>query len=162
MRTFIAIVVLLLATSLGFACSDESSQRETDIRASLREFTAAINSENYDAAYAKFSNWCRQSIPSDKFTENWESTMESGAAQLEFIDVEILPRKDDLPQTDDMLKVKTTFQLTKVEGTVEFGQEKESDPLIEWMVKEDGEWHIHDKVCELLGPKPGAAPSPTP
>ncbi len=59
-----------------------------------------------------------------------------------------------------MFQVKTTFQLTKGGGTVQFGSE--SDPLVEWMVNEDGEWHIHDKVCELLSPKPGATPSPTP
>ena len=154
MRIFIAIVVLLLATGLGSACSDKTPPEENEIRTSLNEFTAALNSENYEAAYAKFSNWCRHSKPLEKFTEEWESTMESGAAKLELTDVKIVS------QTDDMFRVKTTFQLIKAEGTVMLGSE--SDPLIEWMVKEDGEWHIHDKICERISPAPEATPSPTP
>jgi hypothetical protein len=154
-RIFIAIVVLLLATGLGSACSDKTPPEEDEIRTSLNEFTAALNSGNYEAAYAKFSDWCRHNIPLDKFTEEWKATMESGAAKLELTDVEIVS------QTDDIFQVKTAFQLTKGGGTVQFGSE--TDPLVEWMVNEDGEWHIHDKVCELLSPEPEeATPSPTP
>jgi hypothetical protein len=153
-RIFIAIVVLLLATGLASACGDKTPSEENEIRTSLNEFAAALNSENYDAAYAKFSNWCRHSIPQEKFTEEWESTMESGAAKLELTDVEIVS------EAGDTYRVKTAFQLTKGGGTVTFGSE--SDPLVEWIVNEDGEWHIHDKVCELLGPRPGATPTPSP
>ena len=158
MRTFIAIVVLLLATGLASACSDKSSQREDQIRTSLNQFTAALNSENYEAAYAKYSDWCRHRIPLEKFTETWKSVF--GSAKLELTDVEIVPQTDDTSQTDDMFRVKTAFQLTRNGITKTWGSE--SDPYIEFMVREDGEWHIHDKVCELLGPKPGATPSPTP
>lgn len=154
MRVYIAIVVMLLATALASACGDKSSSKENEIRTSLNEFTAAINSENYEAAYAKYSDWCRGNIPIEKLTENWKSQFGSGTVQLELTDVEVVS------ESGDTYEVNTTFELTRDGETIVWG--KESDPYIEFMVREDGEWHIHDKLCELLGPKPGAAPSPTP
>jgi hypothetical protein len=153
-RIFIAIVVLLLATGLTSACGDKTPPEENEIRTSLNELTAAINSEDYEAAYAKYSNWCRQNIPIEKLIEHWKSNFGSGATRLELTDVEIVSSSGDMYQVD------TTFQVTRDGATTEWG--KESDPYIQFMVQEGGEWHIHDKLCELLGPEPGATPSPLP
>jgi len=153
-RILIAIIVLLLAAGMASACGDKTPSEENDIRTSLNEFTAAINSENYAAAYAKYSDWCRGNIPLEKLTENWESQFGSGVVELKLTDVKVVSK------SGDMYEVDTTFELTRDGSTIVWG--KESDPYIEFMVQEGGEWHIHDKLCELLGPRPGAIPSPTP
>ena len=127
------------------------------MRTAVQAFTAALNAGNYEEAYGMFSNQCRQHPPSDQeqFAKQWKDILspETGAkAQLVFIDLEVVSEKNG------MYNVKTTFELTRGGATYSFGSE--SDPFIEWMVNEDGEWRIHDTLCESV-PLPSSG-SPTP
>ena len=128
------------------------------MRTAVQAFTAALNAGNYDEAYGMFSNQCRQGPSGDQeqFATKWKDILTpetGGKGTLTFIDLKVVS------QEDDVYKVTTTFELTRGGSTYSFGSE--SDPFIEWMVKEEGEWRIHDKVCERLPSPPSGSPTPS-
>jgi len=121
-------------------------------------FTTALNTGKYAAAYGMFSNRCRQGALGDEeqFAKQWKDLLSpetGGQGKLAFIDLKVVS------QEDGVYKVETTFELTRDGTTYSFGSE--SDPFVEWMVKEDGEWRIHDKVCESAPPPPTGSPTPS-
>jgi hypothetical protein len=153
--TFAAVLILPIV--LASACGGKDSPDEAGMSATVQAFTAALNAGNYEEAYGMFSNQCRQHPPSDQeqFAKQWKDILspETGdKAELAFINLKVVSHEND------MYNVKTTFELTRGGTTYSFGSE--SDPFIEWMVKEEGEWRIHDKVCEIV-PLPSSG-SPTP
>ena len=150
--------VLILPIVLMSACGEKSSSQEPEMRAAVQAFTAALNAGNYDEAYGMFSNQCRQGPSEDQgqFATKWKDllTPETGTkGTLTFIDLKVVS------QEDDVYKVTTTFELNQGGRTYSFGSE--SDPFIEWMVKEEGEWRIHDKACERLPSPPSGSPTPS-
>lgn len=152
MRTLIVTFALALTLLGAIACgSDEKSPEEGEIRAALDSFTAELNSGDFDSISTFYSKWCRSRIPPDRLAEEWEKVLGTNAL-LRLTDVEIEA------QDGDYFHIHTEFELDRGPDTVRLGTKEDS--LIEWMVKEDGQWHIHDKVCELLGPGPAPA-SPT-
>jgi hypothetical protein len=154
MRVLAVATFLVLATVLTSACSGKGSPEKDEMRAALNEWTAALNSGNYEAAYAKFSNLCRQNLPLSNFTENWKAVAGPGTGTLELTNLEIVS------ETAGVFQIKTAFELTRNGSTVSFGSE--SDPLVESMVKEDGAWRIYDRVCERLPPPQGETATPLP
>jgi hypothetical protein len=150
--------VLILPIVLASACGEKSSPEEREMHDAVYRFTTALNAGNYAEAYGMFSNQCRQGPSGDQeqFAKKWKDLLspETGAkGTLTFIDLKLVS------QEDDVYKVTTTFELTQGGSTYSFGSE--SDPFIEWMVKEDGVWHIHDKVCESAPPPPTGSPTPS-
>jgi hypothetical protein len=154
--TFAAVLILPIV--LASACGEKISPEEREMSDAVYRFTTALNTGNYAEAYGMFSNQCRQGPSGDQeqFATKWKDllTPETGAnGTLTFIDLKVVS------QEGNVSKVTTTFELTQGGKTYSFGSE--SDPFIEWMVKEEGEWRIHDKACERLPSPPSGSPTPS-
>lgn len=142
MRTIIITLTLALAILGASACSDDSP--EAKMRDALNDFTAELNAGRFDSVTDFYSEQCRSAFASDKVAETWQELLGEDAI-VELTGLEVVSNNGSYAQ------VVTEFELTRGPDLLTIGDP--NDPIIEWMVLENGKWRIHDKICEVISPR---------